>query len=215
MFFAYLNCPLCQKPINHPSLQQSLVPHMQRQQEVSAKTLQRLDIEGCKNDPPLQAGGRYEGQLQKYALDRFAYYECSACLSAFYGGRRACEGLQADQEQNANPAQGDNVNRDAAKDLICPPCVMKKTGVSGCPTHGAEYFEFKCRFCCGVATFFCFGTTHFCDPCHKRQENGDFVTRIPIDKLPKCPGASCPLKVPHPAAAGTEFSIGCALCRDV
>ena len=31
-----------------------------------------------------------------------------------------------------------------------------------CPEHKRDYIEYKCRYCCSVATFFCFGTTHFC-----------------------------------------------------
>jgi hypothetical protein len=35
-----------------------------------------------------------------------------------------------------------------------------------CPKHGTDYLEYKCRYCCSVAVFFCFGTTHFCNACH-------------------------------------------------
>jgi hypothetical protein len=27
---------------------------------------------------------------------------------------------------------------------------------------------FKCRFCCAIATYFCGGMCHYCDPCHAR-----------------------------------------------
>lgn len=69
------------------------------------------------------------------------------------------------------------------------------------------------QFCCSVATWFCWGNTHFCEECHKRQCAGDYLTRKPVSKLSKCKGkASCALGVDHPAN-GTEYSLGCTLCR--
>lgn len=26
-----------------------------------------------------------------------------------------------------------------------------------CPKHGTDFLEYKCRYCCSVAVFFCFG----------------------------------------------------------
>ena len=40
------------------------------------------------------------------------------------------------------------------------------------------------RFCCSVAVFFCFGTTHFCNPCHDDHSR---CTGTPKDKMPHCP----------------------------
>ena len=95
---------------------------------------------------------------------------------------------------------------------------------------------FKCRFCCAVATYFCGGMCHYCDPCHDKA--GDltdlFVDSISIlwnfidysfffsngwktkdaSKLPKCPGKDkCPLGIDHPPN-GVEFPIGCSVCRE-
>lgn len=64
-----------------------------------------------------------------------------------------------------------------------------------------------CRFCCNVATFFCFGHTHFCDECHSRRPD-----RNPALVQP-CRGARwCQLGVEHPPQ-GEEFCIGCGACR--
>lgn len=41
-------------------------------------------------------------------------------------------------------------------------------GVKKCKTHGDAFIEFKCKFCCSIAQWFCWGNTHFCDSCHKR-----------------------------------------------
>jgi hypothetical protein len=34
--------------------------------------------------------------------------------------------------------------------------------------HGDAYMEWKCRFCCSLATYFCGGKARFCTPCHDR-----------------------------------------------
>jgi hypothetical protein len=53
-----------------------------------------------------------------------------------------------------------------------------------CPKHGTDFLEYKCRYCCSVAVFFCFGTTHFCNACHDDFQR---VTNIPRLELPSCP----------------------------
>lgn len=88
-----------------------------------------------------------------------------------------------------------------------------------CPKHGMDFLEYKCRYCCSVAVFFCFGTTHFCDTCHDDFQR---LTNIPKIKLPKCPagpkatqlmGEECPLHISHPPT-GEEFALGCGICRN-
>lgn len=107
-----------------------------------------------------------------------------------------------------------------------------------------DYLEYKCRFCCSVAVYFCFGSTHFCDTCHDDFQR---LTNIPKQKLPKCPGmihVKCPLFRNNilmqfiyliiysagPKAkqlmgedcplhvvhppTGEEFALGCGICRN-
>jgi hypothetical protein len=86
-----------------------------------------------------------------------------------------------------------------------------------CPRHGAEYMENKCRFCCSIAAWFCWGTVRFsplflsmlwrcisvslCSldniafPCHLPRPT--FVTtatgsRTRVCTYPKSRSASCP-----------------------
>lgn len=90
-----------------------------------------------------------------------------------------------------------------------------------CPQHGTDYLEYKCRYCCTLAVYFCFGTTHFCAGCH---ENFQTLISKPANLLPQCPvgpgcvkvdeTAECPLHIVHPAT-GEEFALGCGLCRNV
>ena len=53
-----------------------------------------------------------------------------------------------------------------------------------CPKHGSDFMVYKCRYCCSVAVFFCFGTTHFCNQCHNDFQH---VIKIPKTSLPHCP----------------------------
>ncbi len=88
-----------------------------------------------------------------------------------------------------------------------------------CPKHGTDFLEYKCRYCCSVAVYFCFGTTHFCNPCHDDFQR---LTGMAKAELPQCPvgpcakpleGTECPLHVKHPPT-GEEFALGCGVCRN-
>ena len=93
------------------------------------------------------------------------------------------------------------------QDLICGSCAadMCGAGVTKCDKHGTDYIDYKCRYCCSVALFFCGGNTHYCDPCH----NDAIARRL---KTKDCHGQNCPLGVKHPPG-GQEFALGCGLCR--
>lgn len=107
---------------------------------------------------------------------------------AYYGGEARCEvdmGLGGGGEAVA----GGYVDSFNPAELVCGGC-SDVSRAQMCPRHGADYLEYKCRYCCSVAVFFCFGTTHFCNACHE-----DFrpVTEMPKHALPKCPAGQLPL----------------------
>ncbi|KAJ1480752.1 hypothetical protein T484DRAFT_1809703 [Baffinella frigidus] len=65
------------------------------------------------------------------------------------------------------------------------------------------------RFCCSIASFFCFGSTHFCDGCHKKWVDGAFKRAQSLVTVCKC-------GTKHPNNATTidgEHCFGCSLCR--
>jgi hypothetical protein len=64
--------------------------------------------------------------------------------------------------------------------------------------HGRDYIEYKCRFCCSVATWYCWGNTHFCDGCHAEAST--------VQPKP------CTCGKPHPTN-GKEHALGCSLCH--
>eukprot|EP00753_Platysulcus_tardus_P008318 PLAT15892.1.p1 GENE.PLAT15892.1~~PLAT15892.1.p1 ORF type:complete len:615 (-),score=134.59 PLAT15892.1:135-1763(-) len=202
--FKFMNCPLCSQEIDHPLLRPILDPLRELRKTIMAKAVQRLKFEGMERDERLLQPGPYYRKPAAYAMDKFAYYMCSRCESPYFGGQRRCE------DAAREGADGKEIEKDH---LVCGSCSAPEVGASVCDVHGKDYIEFKCKFCCAIASWFCWGTTHFCDACHTRQMNNDYMTRKKPRELMQCAGAhSCPLKVDHPPAP-SEFSLGCALCR--
>ena len=137
-------------------------------------------------------------------MDRYAYFVCFKCGKPYYGGEARCDAGARDQ---FDPAE-----------LVCGAC-SDVTRAQMCPKHSMDYLEYKCRYCCSVAVYFCFGTTHFCQVCH---DNINTVMSTVKDLLPHCPagpactqleGDVCPLHVRHPPT-GEEFALGCGICRN-
>jgi E3 ubiquitin-protein ligase MYCBP2 len=205
--FKFAKCPSCNEWVNAP--QNPVVTAQMRvilglYEDIRTKALKRLEFEGMHNDARLRdpSDRNYFNQPERYALDSLSYYECFKCKVPYFGGKKNCED-----------------NRDRAdynpEELVCPGCAA--VGVEGlnCPSHGADYIEFKCKFCCSISAWFCWGNTHFCDSCHTKQNSGDYLNRKAKSDLPKCPGPqACPLKMRH-VPNGEEQALGCAICRNM
>ncbi|KAL7983914.1 hypothetical protein Chor_000790 [Crotalus horridus] len=134
-----------------------------------------------------------------------------ALMRLEYEGLHKSEAITTPGVRFYNDPAGFAMNRYAY--YVCYKC--KKM----CPKHGTDFLEYKCRYCCSVAVFFCFGTTHFCNACHDDFQR---MTSISKEELPHCPagpkskqleGAECPLHVVHPPT-GEEFALGCGVCRN-
>ncbi|XP_065845558.1 E3 ubiquitin-protein ligase MYCBP2-like isoform X3 [Oscarella lobularis] len=206
--FRFLMCPICEtKQIKHKHLTALLKPVEDLYDDVRRKALMRLEYDNmhkCEaiTTPRLE----FYKQPAAFAMKRYAYYVCFKCKKAYYGGEARCI-EQAGLSDEYDPSE-----------LVCGGC-SDVASAQVCPKHGTDYLEYKCRYCCTVAVFFCFGTTHFCSPCHD-----DFQRLTSIDKgdLPQCPvgptarpleGSECPLHVKHPPT-GEEFALGCGVCRN-
>lgn len=136
--------------------------------DVKKKALERAKFEGIDKDERLKdPNDPYHGDLQAYAMFKLAYYQCFKCKEAYFGGKKDC--INAQQEQQEFKPE----------ELVCGKCAASsvKGGIKSCKTHGADFIEFKCKFCCSVAQWFCWGSTHFCEECHKRQCRGDYVSK--------------------------------------
>ncbi|XP_060843295.1 E3 ubiquitin-protein ligase MYCBP2 isoform X2 [Rhopalosiphum padi] len=195
--FGFQQCPICKTPIDHACLAEVLDPIRELMADVKRKALMRLEYEGectMKND-----------HAAVYAMEKYAYYVCFKCKKAYYGGEARCE------------LDVGGTDYDPAE-LVCGGC-SDVARAQMCPKHGTDLLEYKCRYCCSVAVFFCFGTTHFCNACHDDFQR---VTNLLTDELPPCPAGpratslnvdECPLHVKHPPT-GEEFALGCGVCRN-
>ena len=159
--------------------------------------VERAKIEELEKDENMQDPNyEFYGNLMEYAMFKCAFYMCSKCNEPYFGGLYDC--VNAEQEQNMKK-----------EDLVCSKCSAQivGAGVKDCPKHGTTYIDYKCRWCCNIALFFCWGTTHFCEPCHR-----DPGRRLP--NRPLCHGdvSKCQLHTAHPPD-GEEFALGCSLCR--
>ncbi|XP_030378381.1 E3 ubiquitin-protein ligase highwire [Scaptodrosophila lebanonensis] len=195
--FGFSLCPICKADIQHPLLGDILEPINGLKQDVKRKALMRIKYEGVVKDTDSK-------DVTQLAMDRYAYYVCFKCQKAYYGGEARCD---AEIGEKFDP-----------EELVCGGC-SDVARAQMCPKHGTDFLEYKCRYCCSVAVFFCFGTTHFCDTCHDDFQR---LTNIPKNKLPQCPagpkakqllGDECPLHVMHPPT-GEEFALGCGVCRN-
>ncbi|CAB3259020.1 unnamed protein product [Arctia plantaginis] len=202
--FSFSQCPICKEDMDHWTLEELLAPIRRLREEVKRKATMRLEYEG----KPLPGGARAAQQPDQsaYAMERYAYYVCHKCGKAYFGGMARCE---AETSGWWEPSE-----------LVCGAC-SDVAGARTCPKHGADFLEYKCRYCCSVAVFFCFGTSHFCNSCHDDFQR---VTNIPKHLLPQCPAGpkgeqlpgsvdECPLHVLHPPT-GEEFALGCGVCRN-
>lgn len=189
--FNYLDCPDCKQRIKAPQCPQ-LDKEVKKQelfeQTVIKKCMERAKFEElhkhdrvCKNKDD-----RFYGKLQEYAMAKLSYYMCFKCQNPYFGGMKDCDAANQDYA---------NFKKE---ELVCGKCaaVAVGGGEKTCKKHGTDFIEFKCKFCCSIAQWFCWGNTHFCEPCHKKQCAGDYVSRKKREELPQCPGASkCPLKI--------------------
>ena len=136
---------------------------------------ERAKHEGLDKDPRLKnPADPYYNDIAKFSVFKCAYYLCHTCKNPYFGGLKDC--LRAQQEQQEFKAE----------ELVCGKCAADTLGVGAakCKIHGTDFIEFKCKFCCNIAQWFCWGNTHFCEPCHKRQCGGDYVSRKKPSELP-------------------------------
>jgi hypothetical protein len=165
---------------------------------VKAKAVERAKFEGLDQDERIvKEGNPYFGKLEQLAMDKMAFYHCFECKIPYYGGMRDCAEAMRREEQEEKPVK--------AEELVCRFCTTLGMGAgkNNCAKHGFDNIEFKCRYCCSTSLWYCFGTTHFCEPCHQRC---DYVVK-------PCPGPEqCMFHGCHPPN-GEEFAIGCSMCR--
>lgn len=205
--FGYLNCTTCgqiQSFPNNAKLSLLVNSNIKLYEDIKIKAIERLKFEGLDRDNRLSDPNDtfYQKPLE-FALKTIAYYMCFKCQKPYFAGLRDCRAPDNDREHKK-------------EELICGGCgaLDGVAGISECKKHGKEFITYKCRFCCNPASWFCWGTTHFCEPCHARQCKGDYVSKYEKNKLPQCDNPNtCPLKIKHPPN-GDEYALGCDICKN-
>jgi len=189
--FGFTECPICHRRMEHVALKEETDPMYELYELIKSKAMTRLKHLNMENAKEIvEEGEIFYNNPVGYAMKRFCYYLCFKCKKPYFGGERACNAEQ--RVGDFNP-----------EELICGAC--SDTGnEQNCGKHGNEYIEWKCKFCCKTANWFCWGTTHFCEDCHKIA--GTISTK-PRNQLPAC---SC--GIPHPQN-GEEYCLGCSMCK--
>ena len=196
--FLFKTCPSCKAEIVAPHHQEinDLVEDAWKLEDViKSKALERAKVEGLDKDKRLtNPNDEYYNDVGKYAMARLSYYECFAWKNPFFGGLKDWGNL-LEADPNFKP-----------EELVWGKCsAVSSDGNDTCKIHGTDYIEYKCRYWWSISQWFWFGTTHFCDPCH-RKAGSNVVTKWPgKDKWG--------LQIQHPDD-GTEFALGCGLCRN-
>lgn len=192
--FGFSECSLCHQWIDHISLKPTLDPIRQLYDEVKSKAMQRLKFMNLEKAKEIVTeGSPFYNKPEAYALKSFCYYPCFKCKKPYFGGLRECNRVE-NPDEKFNP-----------EELVCGACSGSVgSGQTNCAKHGTDYIEWKCRFCCATACWYCWGSTHFCDDCHKIAST--------IAKKDKSLLPACKCKVKHPPN-GDEYCFGCSLCR--
>ena len=209
--FNFCLCPECNKWLNIdtiPELQKMVREYKTLYESIKGMALKKLKLEKLDKSPKLtDTNSPWYGKTVEFAMRIFAYFMCSECKNPYFAGIR---------ESGNNP----NINLDETNINFNPEyCICSEhvdieniKGENNCIKHGKEFIEYKCKFCCKYATWFCWGTTHFCDDCYKRQCIGDYVSQYSKDKLDKCKKSKCQVGGNHPLN-GEEYALGCFICK--
>ena len=151
--FEFSYCPTCRMPMEHPKLADCIDPLRSLEMILKEKALKRLKYEGRdKDEKVVKQDGQFHNDLVNYAMHIYAYFMCHECKQPYFGGAKEC----GDDSQ-------DEVNKE---DLICGKC-QKIESIDECKEHGEEYLAYKCRYCCTMSVFHCWGKVHFCRNCHQ------------------------------------------------
>ena len=181
--------PGCNEFPSHPLIDARITPYVEIARKIDVMIRHHMEIEKTADDPHVKNpdDADYYQQPLKYARTTFLFFMCDKCHEPYYGGHKEC-GLEEAPE---------------GQQYICNKC--GKIGLEQCPKHGMEGMIYKCFFCCNIAVWFCWGTTHFCDACHNRH------VQAMKGPWPKCNG-KCQF-APHPPNGQKQKFGMCAICQ--
>ena len=185
--FNLIKCPVCDLLFECPS-----VPEIQNKIEknkklyIKVKNLIELRLSYEKNKP--------DGN----PFDLYIFFLCYKCKRPYYAGKN-------DNNDN-NSVYGSKEDCLCGKDSY----VFDAKGESFCKKHGFKYIEYKCHFCCKIASRF-WSQIHFCENCYAKYARRNIFEN---EKCPikECNRFMCEFGGIH-APNGIEYCLGCFLCR--
>ena len=184
--FNFIKCPVCEQIFECPS-----VPEIQNKIENYKKIY-------FKVGELIKLRLSYENIILKeedpYKL--YSFFLCYKCKQPYYVGKS--------NNNNENFIFGNIEDCLCGKDSF----VCNAKGGSFCEKHGFKFFEYKCRFCCKIASRF-YSQMHFCEDCYANKNSCD----NDFSKLIKnCNSRLCEFNGVH-APNGIEYCLGCFVCR--
>ena len=180
---------------------------------IAEAALERLEKEGlAKSEPKLKdVTSTFYGKPELFAMRTYAFYMCFKCRKPYFGGKRDCRAAAADEDAGADEKalrkkfesqiciSCSGLTSDACKDdshrvclggaAVIASALPSSSFHSSLPPNSQQddnAWVFKCRFCCRVATWFCWGKCHFCDPCHEKWNAGKLRMATPKHTLMQC-----------------------------
>lgn len=172
LLFSGCRCAKCGQICEHPLLTSATRSTNALRESVDRLIVEQITADSLDRDPRVASpGGVFSGDPLALGRSLYAFYQCSICSSAYFGGTVAC----ADAEDEILPAG----------DRMCPTCAPGTSVVCASSAHTA-FHVWKCRYCCQSATFVCHGRTHFCGDCHARHVPGEPMEAVECPGRPEC-----------------------------
>jgi len=152
--FTGSGCGVCQRLCEHPLLEEVLAPVLGVKRKVEALAWEQIKVDNLEqNESVAGADAPYKGKPLEYALHSYTFYFCGQCDEPFFGGAAACaETVSGEREI-------------APSERVCSSCDARGGAPCDLVDHRKAYI-WKCRFCCSIATFVCYGGVHVCEACH-------------------------------------------------
>eukprot|EP00455_Lapot_gusevi_P055190 TRINITY_DN8963_c0_g1_i1.p1 TRINITY_DN8963_c0_g1~~TRINITY_DN8963_c0_g1_i1.p1 ORF type:complete len:201 (+),score=22.47 TRINITY_DN8963_c0_g1_i1:53-655(+) len=171
-------------------------------QDILERVQKLIEIEHLEQDEKVTTeGSKWYNDALGMGFHVFAFYMCHMCTNPFFGGRRECE---PNAEAEVKPDE-----------IICTSCSDLAGKNCGKPEH-SDFVMWKCRFCCNMATWFCWGSTHFCEFCHSNDPWGRAKgTASGQAERATCAGpGKCSIVLPHKNGIDQdcELCLGCGQC---
>ncbi len=136
-------------------------------------------------------------------FDFFIFFLCYKCHNPYYAG------LNNNKNININRINDDSNVSGNKEDCLCGKhsFINNAKGQTICTKHEDIFIEYKCKYCCKIASRF-WSQTHFCEECYSKKNyfNNNYC------EIKECDIDTCPFNGFH-APNGVEYCLGCFICR--